>query len=580
MTNLNRIPLLSRLRINTQVRLLTAAALAAFVCLCTVIYHNTNLLLLRNAENYTDLISRRLETEFSLMADSSRNVLLTLQADPNVAKLLDAPYSEQYALFQEVSESLMTHSISNPQIYSISLVSDTVHYSNLYTAETLDSFREALTSSQPAFLGVKSSDFRRLTNFPEKDFLIFGAPILLNGREVGATILSMRSVSILSYDEEENEMGSYYVLCRDDEVLYAFNCLPDLADTLRQAAFSAQGSTASVGGYTLNVTPLDKMDCSLISALDQRMAGRNLEGITIPIWACVLLLCAYSLFLFLLLSRNLVSPLNKLFSVIQGVRSTQSRGIAAPVELSGCREIAAMGQEFTNMMNNIQRLNRKIFQTTFELYEAKIQKQQAEISYLRSQVDPHFLYNTLEVVRRMAMERNAPEISELSLDISRIFRYSAKGDSLVPLREELRMMESYLHIQKCRFEDKLEVICHFPEETLSLQVIKMLLQPLVENAIFHGLETKSGLGTLFLGARREGDRLLLSVRDDGVGIPPERLAEIHRELESPLYDTSSHVGLINTHARIQLQYGKEYGLTIDSEPGEGTNITLTLPAQE
>ena len=127
------------------------------------------------------------------------------------------PYSEQYALFQEVSESLMTHSISNPQIYSISLVSDTVHYSNLYTAETLDSFREALTSSQPAFLGVKSSDFRRLTNFPEKDFLIFGAPILLNGREVGATILSMRSVSILSYDEEENEMGSYYVLCRDDE---------------------------------------------------------------------------------------------------------------------------------------------------------------------------------------------------------------------------------------------------------------------------------------------------------------------------------------------------------------------------
>lgn len=274
----------------------------------------------------------------------------------------------------------------------------------------------------------------------------------------------------------------------------------------------------------------------------------------------------------------MVAPLNQFIQTIQHIRTSRSRSIPEPVVLRGCQELSVIGSEFTDMMQAIQGLNAQIFQTTSNLYEAKVQKQEAEISYLRSQVDPRFLYNTLELVRKMAIERDAPEISAITMDISTIFRYSAKGGTLVCLEDELKIMEAYIHIQQSRFRKKIDVIYHFPEDTLKLKVIKMLLQPLVENAIFHGLEPKNGIGTLFLGAKREGTLLTISIRDDGIGIPPDKLEAIKKELNSHVYDTSKHVGIINTHARIQLQYGKEYGLNIDSTQSDGTNITLTLPA--
>ena len=112
-----------------------------------------------------------------------------------------------------------------------------------------------------------------------------------------------------------------------------------------------------------------------------------------------------------------------------------------------------------------------------------------------------------------------------------------------------------------------------------MKVIKMLLQPIVENSIFHGLEPKRGEGCLFIGARCEGKRLIVTVKDDGVGIGEKKLAELKQELLTENVDTSRHVGILNTNARIQLQYGREYGLTIESGEADGTTVTMMLPAQ-
>ena len=184
------------------------------------------------------------------------------------------------------------------------------------------------------------------------------------------------------------------------------------------------------------------------------------------------------------------------------------------------------------MLSDIAQLNKQIFDTATDLYEVKVQKQQAELSYLRSQIDPHFLYNTLEVFRKEALEKDAPELAQMAVDMGNIFRYSTKGESIVPLRDEISIIKSYIRIQKNRFQGKIEVFYFLPGETLQIPVMKMLLQPVVENAIFHGLEPKDGKGNLYLGARIEKRTLIITVKDDGVGIDPQTLRELEEALEN------------------------------------------------
>ncbi len=250
------------------------------------------------------------------------------------------------------------------------------------------------------------------------------------------------------------------------------------------------------------------------------------------------------------------------------------------LKLEGCKEIEDISREFTDMLHDMEGLNRQIFQSATELYEMKIQKQEAELAWLRSQVDPHFLYNTLEAVRKMALDKDAPEIAQMAVDMGNIFRYSAKGEDIVPLEQEVAIIKSYMRIQQKRFQGKIDVYYFIPEEVLRLRVIKMLLQPIVENAIFHGLEPKHGQGSLFIGANLEGGRLCITVKDDGVGMEPEMLAELQRALAEGSMDTGRHVGTLNTNARLKLVYGAKYSMTIESRKGDGTTVVICLPAEE
>ena len=152
---------------------------------------------------------------------------------------------------------------------------------------------------------------------------------------------------------------------------------------------------------------------------------------------------------------------------------------------------------------------------------------------------------------------------------------------MVPLRQELDTIRAYLTVQQLRFAEKLNVITSVRENTLDLPIMKLLVQPLVENAVHHGIEPKSGCGTLYIGARQEADRLLISVYDDGVGIPAHELKALQSQLKDPPSSTNGvneHVGLMNVACRIRLQYGGNYGLWSESELGNGTRQILTLPA--
>ena len=566
--------------IKAQVKRILILMSVLFVLLCLFINSSMQKLLLYNANEHTTITAQKLENQLDFIYDKMDTFSLSIVDQEVVQQLMSAEFSDKARLVRPVEEMIAYYKILDPSIVDISLVNDEMYYSSIYSHEDLDELRSMNGNTLFSWLGVRKSGF---INYPEKQsMLLYGREIIEKGVDVGTLIISIDSNYFqISLGEE---MNSYFLLANADGVIFSFNSTADTAERIWKAWMDGERAAGrkvdSQQPYFLQSVYSENMGCYQLSALDIRQTNRNLGSIHNLIWGCIILVVVFLLLLLGVINIQVVKPLHHFHGVIRQIRSQKRGSLKEELDLGGCSEIQEIGEEFSGMLQDIDQLNRKIFDTATDLYEVKLQKQQAELSWLKSQIDPHFLYNTLEIFRKMALEKNAPEIAQMSVDMGKIFRYSSKGESMVMLAEELSIIKSYIHIQKTRFQGKIEVFYFLPEETLKVQVMKMLLQPIVENAIFHGLEPKDGKGSLFIGARIEKSVLVITVKDDGVGIEAERLAEINRRLEAEKYDTSRHVGILNTQSRIRLQYGKQFGITVESRAEDGTTVTMKVPANQ
>ena len=235
-------------------------------------------------------------------------------------------------------------------------------------------------------------------------------------------------------------------------------------------------------------------------------------------------------------------------------------------------EVTALGQSFNSMIAKIRELLSLV-------YKEQREKRRAEIRTLQAQIKPHFLYNTLDTIRWMAEEHDAPEIASTVNALTRLFRISlSRGREVIPLSEETEHVRSYLYIQKVRYEDKLNYVIDIPDSLGGLMVNKLILQPLVENAIYHGIKQKRGPGHIEVRARREENTLVFTVSDDGAGMSPEKCAQLNRELTDENAIPDSGYGIFNVNNRIRLSYGRAYGLRYAINDLGGVTVTLTCPA--
>lgn len=218
----------------------------------------------------------------------------------------------------------------------------------------------------------------------------------------------------------------------------------------------------------------------------------------------------------------------------------------------------------------------------------KLNKRQAQYLALQNQINPHFLYNTLESIRSEAMMAGLSSVADMTEALANFFRYTiSKVENLVSVEDELQNCETYFHIQQYRFGDRLELQIRCDpedrEELYSCRLPKLTLQPILENSIIHGTELKVGKGLLTIYLQRTGERLLIQVSDDGVGMDEETLARLNGKLgKGGLAGASAGsarggVALVNVDNRIRLLFGEEYGLHVFSMPGLGTTVDITLP---
>lgn len=268
-----------------------------------------------------------------------------------------------------------------------------------------------------------------------------------------------------------------------------------------------------------------------------------------------------------IISREITKPIRRLKDSMSMVE--RGKFEKANVVITASNEIGTLSKSFNAMTERIQALMEQ------NVYEQK-QKRKSEMKALQAQINPHFLYNTLDSIIWMSEAGHNEEVVLMTSALAKLLRQSISNDrEQIRLAEEIEYVRSYLTIQKMRYKDKLEYSIDVDERIMNVQIIKFALQPLVENAIYHGLKYKQTKGNLDIRGYRKGNRICLTVADDGAGMSEEELSRIFEPKEKK--EKSNGVGVPNVQKRIQLYYGAEYGISYISRKGEGTVATITIP---
>ncbi len=331
-------------------------------------------------------------------------------------------------------------------------------------------------------------------------------------------------------------------------------------------------SFIEVPGYGRMLVSVDKSDLtgwkiiSLIS-LNEITEGPTLIQRTIFIIGFVAILVG--IIMIWISTNHIVRPLNKLSLVMDEV---EKDNFNVQVQLNRIDELGRVGDSFNRMMNKINTL-------ISDIYKKDINEKDAQLRALRAQINPHFLYNTLDAINWMAQFGKTKDVSKMTISLSRLLKSSIQNKKeFINLKDEIKYIEDYMAIQKIRFQGKIQYSIQLDPDTENCLVPKLILQPLVENAMVHGLEKKVEKGYLFINASVVNNQLHIQVLDNGAGMDKDVLNTLLTGEYVPTKDNGgTGNGIANVRNRIKLLYGKDYGLKIESNVNVGTFVELILP---
>ena len=269
------------------------------------------------------------------------------------------------------------------------------------------------------------------------------------------------------------------------------------------------------------------------------------------------------------ISAHITDPIRRLEHSIKELEAGRQD---VDIEEAGCYEVRRLSHSVRSMVSTMRHLMDDIIQQ-------EAQKRQSELEVLQSQINPHFLYNTLDSVIWMTEAGRYEEAIQMVTSLARLFRISlSRGKNIIPLSDELEHARHYMNIQQIRYKNKFTTRITAQPDTQGLYTLKLIVQPILENAIYHGMASAEDDGLICVEARREGEDLIIDVTDNGLGMRPEVAASLLDEDRPQVRTSGSGIGVRNVHQRIRLTFGQAYGLTILSEPDEGTTVRIRLPA--
>ncbi|WP_219638250.1 sensor histidine kinase [Cohnella sp. CFH 77786] len=333
--------------------------------------------------------------------------------------------------------------------------------------------------------------------------------------------------------------------------------------------------------YIVQTATLPRTGWKLVSIIPKSELLQDLDTVKrLNIATYVIMFGMLILFLFIF-STRILKPVKE---IMDFMRSYPKMERDRRFNVVYHNEIGVLGANLNRMLDEIDSLGIEIQQTQKQKYEIEIAKKQMEISAFRNQINPHFLYNTLECIRAMAFYYKVEDIAAISESLSKMFRYSVKGNDFVTIRDEIAHVGEYAKIVGFRFMGRIKIEMKGEEEWMELKTLKMLLQPIVENAVFHGLEKKIDNGLVRITVRKdERDQIQYIIQDNGYGMEEERYNSLVHRLrqwdssEGSANEGDQGIGLFNIFRRLKLVYGDAASMTIQSVLHEGTTVIVSFP---
>lgn len=308
-----------------------------------------------------------------------------------------------------------------------------------------------------------------------------------------------------------------------------------------------------LGWTVVSISPMSDLNGKLI-------AFRNV------MYAVLGLCMALAIIIAVILSNSITRPI---LQVIRSMSYAKSGNFDMEVEYRP-------KDEFSHLVNQYNKMIRQIKELFQRLYVSEVKKKEAELKALQAQINPHFLYNTLDSINWIALRHKVPDISKMVTSLSDFFRYSLnKGNAIISVKDELKQVESYLAIQHIRFQERLSYTIEAEPEIDECYTIKLILQPLVENSLIHGIEKRLGPGTIAIKAYLEDGWVQIEVRDDGIGADVNMLNAM---LDEPEEAGDKSFGLNNVHQRIRQAFGRGSGLRFAANPEQGITVKVSFPA--
>lgn len=547
------------------------------------VFQRTNAALLNQMSNNMDLILNELD---ELNLNFNYHIDISVQ----MKKLLESPsYSlEDYRLSELVEEFISTPANSKPYIHCIYMYFNNSRGAFISSSDglnTLDTFND--TSWFESFTAHENenwwTEIRHISHydFEEK------TPVLTAYRKMHSPgVTKANGVIVLNiylgYMQKELEDlvtyqdQSLFVLDENGKYLFGNDMAQHLSDEDLTAIdrtdipyFRYRAKSDRYNVFKLKSEGYGWTYISVVPDSSFNQVSNRLTLLTIALLVLSLFLVVFLVYYLTRLNRR---NIERIISIID---SAENQRPLPPLP-------DAVRDEYSYIVHNILKTFLERSYLKLQLSERKYKQQAAELLSLQSQINPHFLHNTLETIYwEMLRFSKKPTIAHKMLEnLSDILKYSLNSkDNFVSLEEEIRNTVSYIEIQKFRHEDKFDVFWEYSEDVNTCKVKKMILQPLVENSIYHGIQEGKEHCVIRIKIIKTASKLRIFLADNGAGIFPDRLAGIRRKLDSA-EDLSGHIGLFNTNKRLKLTYGDEYGIKIRSQLGVGTVVYLRIPTDD
>ncbi len=508
-----------------------------------------------------------------------------LKANPVTSK-------QQYALEQAINNIIGTNFFSREDLIGIHVMTKkgkVYNYSN-YVNDTVPGFAETDwqrrimdASGKIVWLGIYPSSI--IDRNETRPVLAFGRELfdLDERKHIGIVLYESSPAPILEalQNLKLSPNSQVYLLDEHGRLVSATDgaeTLPAIASVPRPETIG-QSQVYTRSSRLVTSSRLPFADWTAVTVTPQKDLNVELVQMRRYLIVVGLVLILVSIVVASILSNTISSPLKR---VIREMKRVELGNFQGQVQVRSYREINSLAGSFNEMVLQIDQLVERV-------KISSMSEKNAELLALQSQVNPHFLYNTLDMIYWMLDEKEEDHLGEVVLSLSRMFRYSSHWEqgALVTLGEELEQIRDYLTIITIRLEGRVSVKMEVPPEYLSVPLPKMTLQPIIENAVKHGLEPLGGEGCLVITAGSQGGRLTITVKDNGAGMDAAALAMLRASLDSEINAPGSvlepgikrkgGIGLPNVHRRLIHTFGPEYGLRLSSERDGGTTASITLP---